>query len=169
MPPLIFRRDVPDDWLFVVGLPEIDNDRSGETEASSFKRIKPPPPVLVGEISRIVLLRMIPAILEEDIVTFGDAMTEIDFKFGEFFMEVQGGRFSHPRIEAGIEFLTEAGALGVGQSSWGPAFYGLAEGGSKAEGLKESLEAFLNEGETKGSAFVARPSNRGATITRTGE
>jgi len=169
VPPLIFRSDVPDDWLFVVGQPEITNNRSGETEADSFKKIKPPPPVLVGEISRIVLLQMIPAILEEDIATFGDAMTKIDYKFGEFFEEVQGGKFSHPKIEAGIGFLTEAGALGVGQSSWGPAFYGLADGESKAEELRESLEAFLNEGEAKGNAFVARPSNRGATVTRTGD
>ena len=169
VPPLIFRRDVPDDWLFVVGLPEVANNRSGETEADTFKRIKPPPPALVAEISRIVLLQMIPAILEDDIATFGEAMTKIDIKFGEFFEEVQGGKFSHPRIEAGIGFLTEAGALGVGQSSWGPAFYGLVEGESRAQELSESLKAFLNEGEAKGRAFVARPSNSGAAIISTSE
>jgi beta-RFAP synthase len=165
VPPLIFRADVPDDWLFIIGLPKINHRKSGSTEKESFNRLNLPPNHLIGEISHIVLMQMIPAILEEDSVTFGRAMTNIDYKFGEFWMDVQGGRFSHPIIEAGISFLLENGALGVGQSSWGPAFYGLVKGQKQASILRSQLSEFLNSNGKSGEAFVAVPNNKGAIIT----
>jgi len=163
IPPLVFRADVPEGWRFVAGVPDIPNYHHGRVEEEAFKRLGPPPAALIGEISRIVLLKMIPAVLEADIEAFGEAMTGVDYKFGSFWKEVQGGVFSHPTIEAGIEFLMKEGALGVGQSSWGPAFYGLTDsaGGSR---LSSSLEAFLNEGGRRGTSFVARPDNDGALI-----
>ena len=44
---------------------------------------------------------------------------------------VQGGRF-HPRAGALVEALLRHGAAGAGQSSWGPAVYGIV--GSEASG-----------------------------------
>lgn len=164
IPPLLFRSEVPEDWLFVIGLPSIDQKHSGEVEDDAFKRLEPPPESLMGEISRIILMKMVPAILERDIISFGEAMTGVDFKFGEFWVDVQGGLFSHPIIEAGVNFLLENGAYGVGQSSWGPAFYGLVEGEESAEELVGNLERFLNSGGMSGEAFYAGPDNRGAVI-----
>jgi beta-RFAP synthase len=166
IPPMIFRSDVPEDWLFIIGIPDEDGRHSGSVEANAFSMLKPPPAKLVGEISRIILLKMIPAIIEKDITTFGEAMTSIDFRFGDFFKDIQGGRFTHSSIEAGVNHLLENGALGVGQSSWGPAFYGLVEGEYQARKIKESLESFLNEGENRGETFVAAPNNRGAVVAR---
>ncbi|UCH57073.1 MAG: kinase, partial [Candidatus Bathyarchaeota archaeon] len=165
IPPLLFRVDVPEDWLFVIGLPDFVQDRSGLVEADAFKKLSSPPEALIGEISRIILIQMIPAILERDVFSFGEAMTSIDFRFGAFWERVQGGRFSHPLIEAGVNCLLENGALGVGQSSWGPAFYGLVEGEKDAAELSEKLKGFLNSGGRCGEAFVARPNNRGADIS----
>jgi len=92
-------------------------------------------------------------------------MTSIDYKFGEFWLEIQGGRFSHPVIEEGVEALIKAGAYGVGQSSWGPAFYGLVEGKAQAKEVSERLAEFLNRDGRRGEAFVASPDNRGAVVT----
>jgi beta-RFAP synthase len=169
IPPLLFRAEIPESWRFVVGVPEIPVNTSGAIEANAFKKLEPPPATLIGEISRTILMQMIPAIIEEDITSFGEAMTSIDFKFGEFWLEIQGGRFSHPLIEEGIEFLDKNGALGVGQSSWGPAFYGLSEGEAEARNICVELEKYLNEDGRKGRAFVARPDNRGAIVTKTDE
>jgi beta-RFAP synthase len=168
IPPLLFHSDVPEDWLFVIGVPDIEQSHAGLVENDAFRRLEPPPESLIGEISRVLLMQMIPAILEEDIVAFGGAMTAIDFKFGDFWKEVQGGRFSHPLIEAGVDFLLENGAYGVGQSSWGPAFYGLVEGEEQAQTLTGRLERFLNSNGRSGEAFYARPDNKGAVV-RVGE
>lgn len=164
LPPLLFYAPVPEDWLFVIGLPEIAKNHHGELEQTAFKNIEPPPPQLIGEISRIILVQMMPAILEGDAKAFGEAMTSIDFKFGEFWLKVQGGRFSSPVIEDGVSFLLGAGALGVGQSSWGPAFYGLAEGEEQANSLSEQLRRHMNSGGRRGEVFIARPDNKGAVI-----
>jgi beta-RFAP synthase len=168
IPPLLFRADVPESWRFVIGVPRIPVKKSGSAETNAFKKLDPPPATLIGEISRIILMQMIPAIIEEDIVSFGAAMTSVDYRFGEFWMEIQGGRFTHPLIEDGIGFLVENGALGVGQSSWGPGFYGLSEGESQARKICRDLERYLNEDGRKGSAFVAGPDNHGAVVTKTG-
>jgi len=167
VPPLVFRSDVPRSWRFIVGIPDIDAGLSGMREHDAFKRLCPPSGELVGEVSRIVLMKMIPAILDRDIEAFGEAMTAMDFKFGEYWMAVQGGRFSHPIIEAGVRFLLEAGAYGVGQSSWGPVFYGLVEGEQQARDLSEDLAEFLNDGGRHGETFYVRAENKGAEITVT--
>jgi beta-RFAP synthase len=168
IPPLLFRADVPGSWRFVIGVPKIPIKKSGSDETNAFKKLDPPPATLIGEISRIILMQMIPAIIEEDIASFGDAMTSVDYKFGEFWVEVQGGRFTHPLIEGGIGFLAENGALGVGQSSWGPGFYGLAESEAQARKICAELDRYLNEDGREGRTFVAGPDNHGAVVTKTG-
>ena len=167
IPPLIFRHDFPEDWLFVIGLPDAAPGSSGKLEVDAFRNLEPPPTVLAGDVSRILLMQMIPALLEEDAEAFGAAMTSLDLKFGEHWKEVQGGLYSSPVIEEGAEFLLETGALGVGQSSWGPAFYGLVQGEGRAEDVRSQLEGFLNEGDRSGAAFVAHAQNEGAEVTVT--
>jgi beta-RFAP synthase len=165
IPPLLFRSNIPENWRFVVGVPKIPLNQSGTAESNAFKKLESPPASLIGEISRIILMQMIPAILEEDIITFGEAMTSVDNRFGEFWLEIQGGRFSDPSIEDGINYLENIGATGVGQSSWGPAFYGLTEGDPSAKKICRSLEKFLNDDGKIGKAFVSKPDNNGAVIT----
>jgi beta-ribofuranosylaminobenzene 5'-phosphate synthase len=164
IPPLIFHHDIPEDWLFVVGVPEISQNVSGEIEKKAFSMFEPPPESLVGEVARLVLVKMIPSIIDADIKAFGEAMTAIDYKFGEYWLKVQGGRYSHPLIEAGVGFLLNSGSYGAGQSSWGPAFYGLVEGERQAELVREKLNKFLNSEGRRGSVFCTRPNNEGAKI-----
>jgi beta-ribofuranosylaminobenzene 5'-phosphate synthase len=161
-PPLVFHSDVPLNWCFVIGIPEINQAMSGEMEKKAFKTFESPSQEHVGEVARIVLMKMIPSIIEKDIVAFGESMTDLDFKFGEYWIKVQGGRFSHPIIEAGVNHLLKSGSYGVGQSSWGPAFYGLADGEKHARELTESLNEFLNSQGRRGKAFFTKADNKGA-------
>jgi beta-ribofuranosylaminobenzene 5'-phosphate synthase len=164
VPPLVFRRDFPEDWVLVVGVPRIKRGVSGNEENDAFKRLEPPPAETVAEVSRVVLIQMIPSIIEGDIERFGDAMTKLDSMFGDYWLKVQGGRYSHPRIEEGVNYLLEKGALGAGQSSWGPAFYGLADGEAKADNLARGLSRYLNTvGE--GLAFTTKVDNLGAQVS----
>jgi len=163
VPPLVFRHRVPDDWLFVIGIPDIKRGVSGEQEKAAFRALEPPPAEVVADVARLVLLQMIPSIIEPDIERFGDAMTKLDTKFGSYWAKVQGGVYSHPGIEAGVNHLLAEGALGAGQSSWGPALYGLAEGRTQSGRLAASLERFLNK-DGRGEAFVTAADNVGAVI-----
>jgi beta-ribofuranosylaminobenzene 5'-phosphate synthase len=167
VPPLIFRAGVPEEWRFVIGLPRIKDRVSGERETAAFKRLEPPPRSLVAEVSHVVLLQMIPAIIEVNVAAFGSSMTAMDSMFGDYWVGVQGGRYGHPRIEEGVNHLLAEGAYGAGQSSWGPAYYGLAESESQALELTGSLQAMLDE-TGGGDAFYSRPDNMGAQISVTG-
>ncbi|MBN2334352.1 GHMP kinase [Candidatus Bathyarchaeota archaeon] len=167
VPPLIFRADVPSEWRFVIGLPHIKERVSGEKESQAFRRLGPPPASLVAEVSHVVLLQMIPAVIEADVEAFGKAMTGMDSMFGDYWIQVQGGRYGHPRIEQGIDYLLGHGAYGAGQSSWGPAYYGLAENEAQARELNEGLQELL-DGSGGGDSFYTRPDNDGAEITVTG-
>ena len=164
VPPLIFKAEVPEDWLFVVGLPNLSQRVSGERENDAFRRVPKPPPEAVGKAARAVLVQMLPSIIEGDIKVFGKAMTTLDSAFGESWATVQAGKFSHPLVEAGVNRLHEEGAYGVGQSSWGPAFYGLVEGEAEAKRVSQRLRSFLEE-KGGGEAFYTRANNHGAEIT----
>jgi len=164
IPPMIFHHDIPRNWLFVIGVPEINQNISDEIEKKAFNLFEPPSKELMGEVARLILIKMIPSIIENDIKAFGEAMTSIDYKFGEYWLKVQGGRYSHPLIEAGVGFLLNSGAYGGGQSSWGPVFYGLVEGERKAQLVRDKLNEFLNSAGRRGSAFYTRPNNEGAKI-----
>jgi beta-RFAP synthase len=165
VPPVIYRQDFPKDWSFIICLPELNKGFSGEQEQNAFKVLEPPPSEIVAMVSRIVLMQMIPAIIDEDIVLFGDAMTKMDTMFGNYWEKIQGGTYNHPRIEECVFHLLENGAYGAGQSSWGPALYGLTDGENHAVQLLDEMNRFLNEGENRGSVFITKADNYGARIT----
>ena len=167
IPPLVFHSDIPENWFFVIGVPGIKKIFSGEVEKRAFQVIEPPPKSLIGEVARIVLIKMMPGLIENDVRAFGEAMTEIDYKVGEYWLKIQGGRFSHPLIEEGIEFILKSGVYGAGQSSWGPAFYGLVDGEKEAKRITEELWKFLNVEGKRGSAFYTKADNEGAKINIT--
>lgn len=165
VPPLIFRASVPGNWFFVIGMPEISARISGKKEKDAFTKMEPPSESIINYVSRIVLTKMIPSIIEKDIRTFGESMTQLDYKFGEHFVEIQGGIFSHPDIEKGIEFLLDSGVFGAGQSSWGPIFYGLVEGEKQAIKTSKKLSDYLKENGIKAKISYTSADNEGAQIS----
>jgi beta-ribofuranosylaminobenzene 5'-phosphate synthase len=75
---------------------------------------------------------------------------------------VQGGRF-HPRAAALVEGLLRAGAAGAGQSSLGPAVYGVVSSESAGRELAGRMERVL-DGE--GSVELVMFDNHGARVQR---
>ena len=163
VPPILLRYPVPDGWRFVTVIPGQDQGFSGEKETSAFMRMPEAPAHLAEKMSRLVLMKMLPALVEKDIACFGQALTRIQRLVGDCFAPVQGGRFSNPLSEKLIDFLLEKGAAGAGQSSWGPAVYGLVEGSGPAKQLMKEVRTFLGS-LGGGQVFCVRPQNRGATI-----
>ena len=77
------------------------------------------------EVCRLTQLLLMPALVERDIEGFGRALTAIDRKTGAYFSDVQGGVYSHEATNETVAAMLREGAFGAGQSSWGPAVYGL--------------------------------------------
>ncbi len=165
IPPVLFQHPVPPNWHFVTVIPKADKGFSGEKENIAFQQLPPAPARLVEKSSRLLLMKMLPALVEKDAASFGQALTEIQRMVGDFFASVQGGRFSNSLSEGIISFMIDRGALGAGQSSWGPAVYGLADGKTQALRLVKEVKVFL-DGLGGGEIFCVHPQNRGAQVRK---
>jgi beta-RFAP synthase len=143
--PIIVRRCPPADWQFVVVVPEIKPGLSGEEEDQAFVEMPRPSAADAGQIARLLVMKMLPALEEGDIVPFGEALTEIQRLVGDTFAPVQGGRYANPTSANLINYLLEHGGLAAGQSSWGPTVYGLVQGEEAALALRERLRGFPAE------------------------
>jgi predicted sugar kinase len=63
---------------------------------------------------------------------------------------VQGGNYGNPRSAGLVEAFLEWGAAGAGQSSWGPAVYGLV--GSQQQGQQlvgRAIELLAGKGRVE--------------------
>lgn len=146
--PLLFRHALPETWRCVLVIPRDVEGLSGEAEERAFRTLPPPSAELIGEISRLVLMLLLPSVVEADLAGFGRAVTEIQRCVGEVFREVQGSPFAHPLVAHTIEALLACGAAGAGQSSWGPTTYGFVDGDAAARELTSRLGSYLPDHAT---------------------
>jgi beta-RFAP synthase len=161
-PPLIYRQPFPSEWRFIVVVPNLKEGLSNSEENHAFDRIAKMPAEDAGQICRLIMLKLLPAIAEHDIESFGCALTKIQIITGNHFAQAQGGTYSSPAAADCIQFMKKAGAYGVGQSSWGPALYAVVKQ-EEAKAVLSKVKAYLREGEG-GQAFIAKANNKGATI-----
>ncbi len=165
VPPLIFRGEVPEGWLFVVALP-----RSPLPGLQAFRERAEGRALaevredcgLASRLSRLVLVRMLPAFVERDLTEFGAALTEFNRSLGQVWAGYQGGAYCCPLVERGVELLLRR-VQGVAQSSWGPAFYGVTDDDVEAERAASELRELLR-GQGGGDVFITRASNVGAGV-----
>src|SRR5207245_240624 len=97
-------------------------------EAAAFARLPPPDRREVERVAHLVLMQLLPAVAVADLTAFGAALTEVQRITGGWFAPAQGGVFAPGETGGLVERLREGGAMGVGQSSWGPAVYGIVAG-----------------------------------------
>jgi len=161
-PTTIFRQPFPKDWFFVVVIPDVNKGLAKSEETAAFKALAPMKAEDAGRMCRLTMMKLLPSLVECDIKSFGEALTQIQIVIGDYFAEVQGGTYSSQTATEGIALMQKLGAYGAGQSSWGPAFYGLTQK-AKAKEIQLKVKAFLRK-SVGGQAFVAKANNRGAYI-----
>jgi beta-RFAP synthase len=137
--PLLLRSAMPPSWSCLVAIPDAPRGLSGPAEDEAFQALGAPPADLAKEIAHWILMGVLPALQEEDLAGFGRAVTEVQRLVGEAFVPVQGGLYAHPKVGALVEELLRLGAAGAGQSSWGPAVFGLFPGEAHARRAAEAL------------------------------
>jgi len=164
-PPLIYRQPFPTEWRFIVAVPNLNKGLANSEETSAFNKLNEMPAEEVGRICRLIMLKLLPALAEHDIENFGDALTKIQIITGNHFAQTQGGTYSSPAAAECIEFMKKTGAYGVGQSSWGPALYGVVKQ-EQAKIALSKVKAYLDK-SVGGQVFVAKANNRGASIKLT--
>lgn len=156
MPPLLCRLAVPEHWRVLLVLDGASRGLSGAEERAAFAALPPMPEAVCGEICRRVLMQALPAVAEADLAAFGQAITRVQALLGDYFVPAQGGRFTSPAVAGVMAALADAGAVGIGQSSWGPSGFAFADGDEAAERLREAVP--LPEGV---DLLICRGLNRG--------
>lgn len=154
-PPIIFRHDFPD-WDILITIPNCRHI-SGEEEVNLFQTLCPVSLKDVQSISHIVLLRLMPSIIEQDLLSFGDAVKQIQ-SIGWKKVEINE---QDEIIRETIAFLDKNGGYGVGLSSWGPAIFCF---GKDLKQLESKTNEFLLDKNLGGYCFITRANNTGAII-----
>ncbi|MDI6645173.1 MAG: beta-ribofuranosylaminobenzene 5'-phosphate synthase [Methanobacteriaceae archaeon] len=155
-PPVIAHYDFPEDWKIVLAIPKIDDRVSGLKEVNIFQEYCPIPLKEVEKLSHLILMKMMPSVVENDLDSFGFAVNhiqELGFKKVEL-------KLQNPIIGEIMENIRNAGAAGVGMSSFGPTIYAITDTNHKNI-LKVANESVENIG---GKVILTKAQNKGAII-----
>lgn len=121
IPKIKYKRKFPEEWCFILLLDKNKKRIYGEEEKELFKLLPITPSKRIHEMIKLVEdIKM--ALEEKDIINFGKKLTDFQRLVGMNFYYAQQGIYVN---EEYINILLNAGAYGVGQSSWGPVVYGL--------------------------------------------
>jgi len=158
VPPLLFRIPFPEDWAIILASP--NNERMfGKKEEKAFQSLLPMDREVSGAICRLVLMKLLPALVEKNLESFGQAIEAIQGHIGSYFAPVQGGPFASAEACRIVEYLRVHGAAGVGQSSWGPTIYGF----TRKETQSDLLERTQNYVENRACVCATSGRNHGAS------
>jgi beta-ribofuranosylaminobenzene 5'-phosphate synthase len=161
--PLLARLPFPLTWRCVVAVPEGKPGISGADEADAFARLPAPSERDVERVAHLVLMSLLPAVADVDLAAFGRALTEIQETTGRWFAPEQGGTFAPGQSGELVKQMRGWGAPGVGQSSWGPAVYGIVEGEDAALRLADHVRQALG---ARGSVYEGPFRADGARVWR---
>lgn len=158
VPPLLARFSFPEEWAVILALPCREEKMFGVKEENTFHALPPMDEQVSGKISRLLLMKLLPALVEKDLTGFGQAVTEIQCHVGNYFAPVQGGQYACRQGARLAEFFLSRGAAGVGQSSWGPTIYAFTTQEKQGE-LLANTQNFLGD---RGRVWAVKGRNRGA-------
>ncbi|MGX2042040.1 beta-ribofuranosylaminobenzene 5'-phosphate synthase family protein [Methylocaldum sp. MU1018] len=163
IPPVIARLEMPSEWRFILILDERGQGLHGAHEVEAFQALPAFPAEQAAHLCHLLVMKGLPALAERDIAGFGAVIAELQKVVGDHFAPAQGGRFTSPDVGAALAFLAERGAVGIGQSSWGPTGFCLVDDARRAEALLQ--EARQRFGDRPALRFLlAAARNHGAEI-----
>ncbi|MFQ6105829.1 MAG: beta-ribofuranosylaminobenzene 5'-phosphate synthase [Candidatus Hydrothermarchaeaceae archaeon] len=118
-PAVVVRHDFPD-WRLALIIPREGASFAGAREVDVFKKYCPIPLAEVQKLSHIILMKILPAVVEEDIEAFGEGINMVQ-KVGFKRIEIE---LQDPKMRRLLSIAQEH-SYGAGLSSFGPVIYSL--------------------------------------------
>ncbi|GGL51063.1 beta-ribofuranosylaminobenzene 5'-phosphate synthase family protein [Halocalculus aciditolerans] len=169
VPPVSVRRDIRDSWRFLLVVPDAPPGRHGDDEDTCMRdTIDAADPGLADEIAGAITRRVLPALATADHDAFGAAVDDIGRRNGEWYADVQGGTYCPPAGDLVEHLRTSPAIAGAGQTSWGPAVYGITSE-KHADAARDAGERALDEIGLDGDVFVVEGRNEGGRVDGCGE
>ncbi|SMO45950.1 beta-ribofuranosylaminobenzene 5'-phosphate synthase family protein [Halorubrum cibi] len=164
VPPVAARHAVPEDWRFLLVRPDAEPGRNGESEDASMRTaVERAEPGLADRIAGIVTRRVLPAIARGRAEAFGAAVASVGRLNGAWYADEQGGVYRPPVGDVVASLSASPAVFGAGQSSWGPAVYGVTDA-DRVDAAREAGERALEAAGVGGSVAVVRAENEGARV-----
>jgi len=161
-PPVVSRLDFPEDWLAILAIPRVKQRIHGSLEVELFSKYCPIPINEVQALSHIILMKLLPSLVEKDIVEFGDAISRIqNIGFKKIELNLQSNE-----VKELMKIMTEAGAYSVGLSSFGPTLYTFVDNKKKALTIAKAVEDGIRE--TGGKVLITKADNKGVELSQLG-
>jgi len=151
----IFRYNIPENWRFVLVIPNVRKGAYGDEEVSIFQKHTPIEREEVNEVSHQILMKIIPGILKKDLSIFGEGLRRIQ-SIGFKKIEIS---LQDKIVKDLLNFMGEFGVKAYGMSSFGPSVVGITESDAEARKLCDALKAKLNY---LGHFYICEPNNEGA-------
>lgn len=126
-PPILARYAFPKSWCVLLIEDAMQIGMHGEAELLAFKNLPQFSEAIASTLCRHVLMQTMPAMLAQDLITFGASIHALQMHVGDYFAPAQGSRYASPNVSRALTILLENGAPCVGQSSWGPTGFAVFE------------------------------------------
>ncbi|WP_225334935.1 beta-ribofuranosylaminobenzene 5'-phosphate synthase family protein [Halomicrobium urmianum] len=164
VPPVIARHDLPEDWRFVLVVPEVDQGVSGREEDRRMREtVERADPGIADDVAAVLTRRLLPAAATGDAMRFGDAAAAIGRLNGAWYADEQGGVYRPPAGRIVERLARRPEIAGAGQSSWGPAVWGLTTR-ADVDAAETGVEMALSDLAVDADVLVAAPRDEGATV-----
>lgn len=124
---------LPANWRLVLVEPTEGEGLHSINERRAFGRITEVPLDTVRQLQTLAHQMVILLKQNPDFATFAKLITSYNALAGELFLDVQGGRYSSPLHAERILHMQNMGAMGAGQSSWGPGLFAFFPDVAEAE------------------------------------
>ncbi len=125
VPPIVAHSYFPEEWRVLLVFDKDAEGINGNLEKEVFRELPPMQEDVSAWTCRLVLMRLLPALVERNCAEFGAAITEIQSIVGTHFSEAQDGHYASRRVAEAMRMMLAHGATGIGQSSWGPTGFAI--------------------------------------------
>tara|TARA_R110002049_G_scaffold13509_2_gene58566 strand:+ start:200650 stop:201690 length:1041 start_codon:yes stop_codon:yes gene_type:complete len=164
VPPTVARHPFPEAWRILIIEDSNDLGLHGAPESDAFSTLPRFSDNCAGFLSRQVLARILPGVIEKNIQEFGMGVREIQQRVGDYFAPAQGGRYTSAAVAEVIEYLIGKNIPGVGQSSWGPTGFAFFDSDVAAHSMLRELQNQFTHLPQLGYKVV-QGNNEGAVMT----
>lgn len=162
IPPILARHDFPSQWRVLLIFDRNHVGVHGEAELSAFKTLQDCTLDDTARNAQAVLMQALPALVEQDLTLFGQAISQLQAYTGGYFAPAQGGMYASKQVAKALEMLKAQGIACVGQTSWGPTGFAVFETEAAAQYHLQHLKQQL--GETRLEWLVCQAQNTGASV-----
>ena len=166
-PPLLLRYDFPATWGIVVFTPDNLSGLAGRQELEFMVANTPIPIDEVQAVSHVILMRLLPAILEMDLVAFGSSVNALQQTGWKRY------HWSRPDVaplhSVRSAFNDTHSIVGCGLSSTGATIFGFFDATEFSDGeVSDALNSALREHNAiPGRVLCTRADNTGMKISAT--